>query len=131
MRQAGDDAADQVEGQVASRAHRALDVVAKNPEVEHVPPEVHPPGVQEHRRDECRPVGNWNQGRQVSTHTELTRHHTPGGDERLQRAFRSLTQLEKKGENIEDNQGDRHNGDAGARSSIVSDRKHGNDLRRP
>ena len=50
LREAGHRAAQEVEDQVAAVPHPVLDVVAEDPEVPHVPEEVQPAAVQEHRR---------------------------------------------------------------------------------
>ena len=47
-----DDAAQQVEEHEARRAQAVFDVVAEDPEEEHVAAEVQPPAVQEHRHDD-------------------------------------------------------------------------------
>ncbi len=124
VRQAGDDTADQVEGQESGGAHRPLDVVTEYPQVEHVASQVHPATVEEHRREERGPERQRDEGRQIVTHAVFPRHHTPGGDERLQRARRSLAKLQEKSENIEDDQGDRDDGSACALSAIITHRKH-------
>src|SRR5205823_6447710 len=48
------DPAEQIEDDEASVAEAIFDVVAENPEVPHVPDDVHPAAVEEHRRDERR-----------------------------------------------------------------------------
>ena len=49
-------AADQIEHQECSVPEPVLDVVAEDPEVEHVAAEVHPAGVHEHRREDRRHI---------------------------------------------------------------------------
>ena len=72
----------------------------------------------------CGPERQRDERRQIVTHTVFPRHHTPGRDERLQRALRSLAKLEEEGKNIEDYQCDRDDWRARARSAIIAYRKH-------
>ncbi len=65
--------------------HTVFDVVAEDPEVQHVPAEMHPSAVQEHRRQQRRPVGCGDQWRQILPRRVLTRDDAPGLDERLDR----------------------------------------------
>ena len=86
--------------------HHLLEVVPENPQVEHVAAEMHPPAVQEHRRDQRAPERQRDHRREVAGLRVLARHDAPGLNERLQRA-RWLTQLEEKCENVQDNKAQR------------------------
>jgi hypothetical protein len=79
--QSSDDATDKVESKIARVSDRALDVVPEDPEIEHVAAQVHPSPMEEHRREEGGPVGEWNLRRQVSAGCVFPRYNTPGGDE--------------------------------------------------
>jgi hypothetical protein len=55
LQRAGDDAADEVEDEEAHLPQTILDVVAEHPEEQHVPEDVQPSAVKEHRREHRQP----------------------------------------------------------------------------
>src|SRR2546427_738350 len=54
---AGGDAARQIEEQEPRAAHRRFDVVAEDPQIQHVPSKVHPAAMEEHGGEKGRPEG--------------------------------------------------------------------------
>ena len=52
VRRRSDEAADDVEGEVLDGANAVFDVVAENPQEQHVAADVQQPGMQEHRHEQ-------------------------------------------------------------------------------
>ena len=107
--------ADEIEEEEAPGAHGALEVVPENPQIEHVPSQVHPSAVEEHRGDKRGPEGHRDHRWEIPGRGVFARHHAPRLDERLQRPLRSLAKLNKEGEHIENYQCDRDDWRACAR----------------
>lgn len=60
LREGCDDSAKKVEEEKADRSHPLFDIVAKNPEIEHIPNNMEPSSVEEHggkKREEGRKTG--------------------------------------------------------------------------
>ena len=89
VRQARREPAREVEQHEPQVPEAMLDVVAENPEEQHVAAEVPPPAVQEHRGQERRPVRKWDERRQIGADGELARDDAPGEDEGLHGALRA------------------------------------------
>ena len=51
LRQRGGDSAEQVEDKIAAMTHAVFDVVAEDPEIEHVADQMHPAAMHEHRSE--------------------------------------------------------------------------------
>ena len=60
MGQRGKNAAEDIEDDETAMAHHVLDVVAEDPEVQHVPDQVHPASVEEHAGEETH--RRWDRG---------------------------------------------------------------------
>ena len=58
MAQGGENSACEVERDVFGMSHDVFDVVPEDPEVQHIPNEMHPASVEKHARDQCRVGGN-------------------------------------------------------------------------
>jgi hypothetical protein len=124
MRRSGRQAADQVEDEEANVPDRLLDVVAEDPEEQHVAAEMRPAAMQEHRREERRPERQRDVRREVVARRVLLRHHAPGRDEGLQRALGRLTELQEEGGDVRRDHRERDNGRRPAGVSVISDRNH-------
>ena len=55
MREAGEHAAEEIEEREPPMPHGVFDIVAEDPEVEHVAEQMHEAAMQEHRREKCQP----------------------------------------------------------------------------
>ena len=98
MRERRGEPAYEVEEREPGRAHHLLQVVAENPQVEHVAAEMHPAAVQEHRGQKRGPERQGDGRREILCCRIFLRHHAPGLDERLERALRRLGQLDDEGQ---------------------------------
>src|SRR5207245_1890168 len=140
VREAGDDPAEQIEEQIFDRAERLLDVVPEDEEEQHVPADVQPATVHEHRREERepervrtrrlvdldrRPIGQredlWTDD--VAARRDLRRHRAvPVGEGRIR-------ELIEEDEDVEGD--DREIDDRDPRPVVlVTERDHGRRLRR-
>ena len=113
----------QVEDHEAHVAEAVLDVVAEDPQEQHVAAEMPPPAVQEHRRQHRRPVRQRNERREIGGGRVLARHDAPGEDEGLDGLFRPVD-LVQEGDDVQDDQCDRDERNA-AVLVLVADWKHG------
>ena len=102
-------AAQQVEDDEAHMADSILDVVAEDPQEEHVSEKVSPAGMQEHRREHAD---------QVEPH----RDHPVDAYELLERRLRQRL-FEEKRDTVEDDEGDREEGKC-SRRNHVAQRNH-------
>src|SRR5262245_59664544 len=106
-------AAHQVEDEELHRSEIVLDVVAEDPEVEHVATEVQPTGVHEHGGED----GGDGAGRVLR---EAPRYEGPLVDERV-----AAAQLDEEKQDVERNQPIGHDGQRPAALVVIADRKHG------
>ena len=84
MRERRQETAHQVEDEEAGVSHRVLDVVAEDPEVEHVAGQVHEAAVQEHAREERQGGGNGcDRGRELVGSEDHGRNHAELVNEEL------------------------------------------------
>ena len=112
LRERRGDAAEQIEQQEAGVPQAILDVVAEDPEVEHVPDEVQPAAVQEHRRQHSQP-------------SELGRYDAVQIHERLERSI-AEGELEDEYRAVENDERDREEGECSRRDDVAQ-RNHGGD----
>ncbi len=111
----GDDAAEQVEEEIAHPPEQHLDVVAKHPQEEHVAAHVEPAAVHEH---------GGHQRIEITAVEDLYGHRPPRHDERLQ-GLRAERDLVDKDEGVDGHQRHRHDGKWRATQALVTDGKHG------
>src|SRR5207248_11686878 len=94
--EAGQNAADEVKEGISEVPEGILDVVAKDPEIEHVAGQVKKPAVQEHGGEQGQvDVSEWGQRRQVTAADDLGRDDAGGHDQLLERTLRGLSQLDE------------------------------------
>ena len=110
MNQRRGDAADQIEDEEADVPHRVLDVVAEDPQEQHVAAEVQPAAVQEHRGDQGQLGGH---DRELRRQRALARHHRRNGAQGIDDSIprRAETELPKEGENASADQRHRNEGE--------------------
>src|SRR5207237_6664574 len=123
LHQAGRHAAEEIEDQILDVPEGVLDVVAEDPEVEHVAAEVQPAGVQEHRGQQGDVDGQPDLRVGVDAAGDLARHRAPLHDEALELLF-GQGHLVQESRHVDGDHRIVAVGKAPALSGVVTDGEH-------
>lgn len=110
MAQGGQDSADDIEHDKADMPHDVFDIIAEDPEVEHVPEQMHPAAVEKHAGEQCQHAGK---GDHISGNRGLSEDDGGNGAVLKDEGFVSLARERRLIQKHERTDGDDRNGNEG------------------